>query len=190
MYTRRRAKAAARRHAGFTMVELVTVMVVMGILGAIGASRFFDSGAFAGRAYADQVKSVIRYAQKLAIAQNRFVFVRTTPGGVAVCFTNTCGDAASLAFAPGGSNSGSAATRAACTLSGNYVPNWMCEGTPANVTVTGSAAGGFFFFDPMGSPYNINDAIGASSFQGLTLTFTSDTNAFRFTVAPDTGYVH
>ena len=57
------------------MVELVTVIVVMGILGAIAASRFFDGDTFAGRAYSDQVKSVIRYAQKLAIAQNRRVFV-------------------------------------------------------------------------------------------------------------------
>jgi len=61
---RRRASAVSFGWAqGFTMVELVTVMVVIGILGAIGASRFFDNNTFAGRAYADQAKSVVRYAQ-------------------------------------------------------------------------------------------------------------------------------
>ena len=42
--------------AGFTMVELIMVIVIIGILGAIGASRFFDSSAFASKAYADQAK--------------------------------------------------------------------------------------------------------------------------------------
>ena len=164
------------------MVELVTVIVVIGILGAIGASRFFDNNTFAGRAYADQAKSVVRYAQKLAIAQNRFVFVRATPAGFAVCFnTANCASPADLAFAPGGSNSGSAATRAACTLNNNYVANWLCEGTPAGVVVTGVAPGNAFSFDRMGRP-----SFGAP----LTLTFTSGASVYQFTVENETGYVH
>lgn len=166
---------------GFTMIELVTVIVVIGILGAIGAARFFDDKTFAGRAYADQAKSVIRYAQKLAIAQNRFVHVRATPAGFAVCFTPTCASAAELAFAPGGGNSGSTATRAACTLNNNYVANWLCEGTPANVVVTGVAPGNVFSFDRMGRP---------SFAAPLTLTFTSGASVYRFTVESETGYVH
>ena len=178
------------RSAGFTMVELVTVIVVMGILGAIGASRFFDGDTFAGRAYSDQAKSLIRSAQKLAIAQNRAVFVRFTPTNLAVCFNAACNNAAGLAFAPGGSNSGSAATRAACVLGGNYIAGWMCEGVPANLAVTGVGAGGLFF-DGMGRPHNTNDAIGASTFlQPLTLTFTSGASVYQFTIQAETGYVH
>lgn len=163
------------------MVELVTVIVVMGILGAIGASRFFDNNTFTGRAYADQAKSVIRYAQKLAIAQNRLVYVRATPASFAVCFTPDCASAAELAFAPGGGNSGSAATRAACTLNNNYVANWLCEGTPASVAVTGVAPGNMFSFDRMGRP---------SFAAPLTLTVTSGTSVYQFTVENETGYVH
>nr|WP_315221773.1 type II secretion system protein [uncultured Duganella sp.] len=174
---------------GFTMIELVTVIVVMGILGAIGASRFFDGDTFAGRAYSDQSKSLIRFAQKLAIAQNRVVFVRFTPTNFAVCFNAACNNTAALAFAPGGSNSGTAATRAACVLGGTYMAGWMCEGVPANVVVTGVGSGGLFF-DRMGRPHNTNDAVGASSFvQPLTLTFTSGASVYRFTVEPETGYV-
>jgi MSHA pilin protein MshC len=175
---------------GFTMIELVTVIVVIGILGAIGAARFFDDKTFAGRAYADQAKSVIRYAQKLAIAQNRRVFVRVAPAGVAVCFTANCASAAELAFAPGGGNSGSATTRAACQLGGSYVASWMCEGTPANVTVTGTPATGVISFDPMGRPFNYVAPNSTSFVAPLTLTFTSGTSVFQFTVEAETGYVH
>lgn len=170
------------------MVELVTVIVVMGILGAIGASRFFDGDIFAGRAYSDRAKSIIRSAQKLAIAQNRLVFVRFTPTNFAVCFNAACNNAAALAFAPGGSNSGSTATRAACVLGGNYIASWMCEGTPPNVAVTGVGSGGLFF-DRMGRPYNTNDVDGASTFQPLTLTVTSGASVYQFTVEAETGYV-
>ena len=164
------------------MVELVTVIVVMGILGAIGASRFFDGDTFAGRAYSDQIKSVVRAAQKLAIAQNRPVFVQASPARFAVCFTTAnCNTTADLAFAPGGSNTGSSATRAACTLGNNYVATWMCEGTPASVAVTGVAPGYTFSFDRMGRP-----SFGAP----LTLTFTSGASVYRFTVEAETGYVH
>ena len=164
------------------MVELVTVIVVMGILGAIGISRFFDGSVFEGRAYSDQAKALIRSAQKLAIAQNRPVFVQASPARFAVCFNSAnCNNAADLAFAPGGSNTGSTATRAVCTLGNNYVANWMCEGTPASVVVAGVAPGYAFSFDRMGRP---------SFAAPLTLTFTSGVSVYRFTVEAETGYVH
>jgi MSHA pilin protein MshC len=174
--------------AGFTTVELITVIVLMGILGAIGVSRFFDNTVFESRAYADQAKAVIRYAQKLAIAQNRAIFVRANGNSFAVCSGATC-LAAELVAAPGGSNSGSAATRNACQ--GNAT--WMCEGRPANVAVVVNpplAANGVFFFDAMGRPYNGGDAVnGLSTFQQTTFTFSSGASAFPIVIWPETGYV-
>ncbi|MHA4871177.1 pilus assembly FimT family protein [Duganella sp. PWIR1] len=189
-------RKSLRSCAGFTIVELITVMVLIGILGAIGYGRFADTATFSNRAYADQVKSLIRYAQKLAITQNRPVFVRSQPGGFAVCFANTCPNAG-LARAPGGSNSGSAGTRTFCRLNNFYIANWMCEGRPnANLVVTADSvrnefgAAGVFSFDGLGRPYNANDAIGASTFTRMVLTFTQGTNVSSITIEPDTGYVH
>jgi MSHA pilin protein MshC len=175
-------------------VELVTVMVVVGILGAIGAARYWDNSVFESRSYSDQVKSIIRYAQKLAITQNRPVFVRSGPNGFAVCFATGCPGGAFLAFAPGGSNSGSAATRAYCLDSGNYVANWMCEGRPsASIVVTSGAApsefgvGGYFSFDALGRPSNSNGSFFAAP---MTLRFTSGTVTDTVTIEAETGYVH
>jgi MSHA pilin protein MshC len=196
---RRRHGAARRRVSGFTIVELITVMVVIGILGAIGFARFADNTVFENRAYADQVKTLIRYAQKLAIAQNRQVFVRSGPAGFAVCFQLGCGNAAALAAAPGGSNSGSAATRAYCILNNAYIANWMCEARPGANMVVGAGnparnefvdATGYFYFDSMGRPYNRDDALGASTFLGMTLSFTSGASNRLVVIEPETGYVH
>lgn len=169
------------------MVELITVIVLMGILGAIGASRFFDQSTFESRAYADQAKTILRYAQKLAITQNRFIFVRTDGNSFAVCTTAACG-AGSLIPAPGGSNSGSSATRASCLLNNNYNANWMCEGRPSTVNVTGLVAGSVVF-DALGRPYTVNNGAQALLAGAMTITFTSGSNTSRITVWPETGYV-
>lgn len=176
------------------MIELITVMVLIGILGAIGAARFFDNTVFESRAYADQVKALIRHAQKLAIAQNRPVFVRADQGGFAVCFQSNCASAADLADAPSGANSGSSRTKAYCLLGGAYMPRWLCEAPPVGVTFAGyglsSPQVNGFYFDAMGRPYNIGNALGASNFTTMTLTFTSGTNQNRVVIVQETGYVY
>jgi MSHA pilin protein MshC len=55
---------------GFTLIELVTSIVLIGILSAIAAPRFFDSNDFAERGYADEVASTLRLARKVAIASD------------------------------------------------------------------------------------------------------------------------
>ncbi|GJI87050.1 hypothetical protein RugamoR1_02130 [Rugamonas sp. R1(2021)] len=179
------------------MIELITVIMLMGILGAIGASRFFDNQFFESRVYADQAKILFRYAQKLAIAQNREVFVRSEPAGFALCFTLGC-PAGSLVPDPGGGNSGTSVTRTYCVFNGVYVANWACVGRPGNVAAAAVparnefAGGAFFFFDAMGRPHNNGDAVGAASTfaTAMPITFTSGSTGFSVTIEAETGYVH
>jgi MSHA pilin protein MshC len=56
------------RASGYTVVELVLVIVILGILGALAGPRFFDNAAFDERAYVDELASSLRYAQKVAVA--------------------------------------------------------------------------------------------------------------------------
>jgi MSHA pilin protein MshC len=119
-------------HHGFTMVELIVVIVLIGIIGTIAAGRFMDSTSFSSTAWTDQVRAMLRYGQKLAIAQNRPVFVLLQSDRLALCLV---ADAACPADqrvpAPGGANSGSNDTVARCGGNG-----WMCEALPAGLTMT------------------------------------------------------
>lgn len=63
---------------GFTLIELIMTIVIVGILAVVVAPRFFDNNVFQSRGFADQVQASLRYAQKIAIAQRRNVCVTFT----------------------------------------------------------------------------------------------------------------
>jgi MSHA pilin protein MshC len=178
------------RSAGFTMVELIIVIILIGILGAIGAARFFDRTGFDAAAFAEQSAAMLRYAQKLAIAQNRPVYVLASSAGLSLCYSsaNPCGNADRVP-APSGANSGSQATRAFCTSGGAYVASWDCEGVPTGTTLSlNSAAPVNMYFNGLGRPYLAADT-GDSSFTGLTLTIKGDDLTRTVSVAQETGHV-
>ena len=66
------------RHRGFTITELIVSIMIVGILAAIAIPRFTGTGSFQSRGFYDSAKSVVRFAQKTAIAWRREVFVCVT----------------------------------------------------------------------------------------------------------------
>ncbi|MGH8855691.1 MAG: prepilin-type N-terminal cleavage/methylation domain-containing protein [Telluria sp.] len=62
-----------RRARGFTMVELVLVMVLVGVIAAIGVPRLMGDNSFDAAAFGDEVVSALRTAQKTAVARRRLV---------------------------------------------------------------------------------------------------------------------
>lgn len=162
------------------MVELIIVIVLVGIVSAVAMTRFFDRTTFDTGTAAEQLRAALRHAQKTAIAQNRPVFVQLAANRVALCFqaAEPCA-AANQVLAPGGENSGSAATRAACAN-----PGWMCEGRPAGIAFATNAT--VIGFDALGQPFG---AQAAASFGGLTVTITGGGITRSVGVTPETGHV-
>jgi len=87
----------------FTIVELILVMVIAGILAAVAVPRMVGRAGFDTRGFADQLAATVRFAQKLAVAQRRDVFVQLTANDATLCYipTTPC-PAASRAPGPGG----------------------------------------------------------------------------------------
>ncbi len=72
---------------GFTMMELVMVIVLIGILSAVVLPRFAGRLEFEGRGFFNQTEGMIRYAQKTAIAQRRNVSVQINNTSRMICLT-------------------------------------------------------------------------------------------------------
>ncbi len=169
------------------MIELVVVMVLVGIMASVAMVRYFGTKTFDVVAYTDRVAGMIRYGQKLAIAQNRAVYVMVDGAKVALCFDTGC-SASNKVDSPGG-NSGSSNTVTQCGSQ-----TWECEAPPSSVTysVSPTLSPAYFYFDRIGKPFlpSVTFPAASDSFTTLTLRFTGDGANHDIVIEQETGYVH
>ena len=161
------------RSAGFTLVELIMTMIIIGILAAVAIPRFFDTDVFRARGFADEVQATLRYAQKAAIAQHRNVCVVMTASDITLTIASASG-AASVC----NTNLVSPAGQPSNCPSATYK---IC--TPSAATTLDPAA--TFGFDALGKPF---DTVGNPSVAQKTFTINGATNSII--VEAETGYVH
>lgn len=67
-----RSPVAAR---GFTMLELITVIIIMGVLAVVALPKLQGALSFQDDAWHDSLSAALRYAQKTAVARRRLVCV-------------------------------------------------------------------------------------------------------------------
>jgi MSHA pilin protein MshC len=151
------------RQKGFTLVELVTVLVIVGVLAVAAIPRFLARNDFDSRAFHDQVISTLRFAQKIAISQRRFVCVVIKNSVITLTYDATPPSTAhTAASCPGTDLINPATGQPPYTLS---------------TTSTAKVLDASFSFDALGSTVTKQ-----------TITISSYTP--DITVEPGTGYVH
>jgi MSHA pilin protein MshC len=132
-----RVRGGARRPAaGFTLVELIVVIVLMAIIAAFAAPRFMTRGDLEGPAFAHELAAAARYAQKMAVASGcpvrlvvagtgyRLLQPQAEPG--AACDTVFTRDV----LHPGSGLAFAAATPAGTSLGANLTVEFDAHGAP------------------------------------------------------------
>jgi MSHA pilin protein MshC len=159
-----------KKSAGFTLIELIMVIIIAGILAVVVAPRFFGANVFKSRGFADQVQATLRYAQKEAIAQHRNVCVAMTASTITLTIANASGTASAC-----GPN-------LALPAGGNSI-----IAPSATITITlAPAVPATFNFDALGKPW---DVLGTTpSTVQKSITISGATNIIY--VEAETGYVH
>ncbi len=152
------------RPAGYTLVELIVVIVIVGIVALIAAPRFFSRSGFDARGFQDAAIGAIRYGQKVAQAQRTNVYINVTANSVRLCYDLVC---ATPVLSPSNSAAYIVTASSGITLGGGANFSFTSLGQPAS-----SAA----------SPVVL--------LTNTTFNIVGDTVARQIVVERETGYAH
>lgn len=155
--------------AGFTIIELVTTIIIVGILAVVVMGRLDFTSIFQQRGVADKLKAGLEFARKSAVAKRRYVCVAVS-GGIVTFTIDTTVPESTSGTCPGGAALALPAPDKDCAGAGNAI----CSRSNATI---GLVSGG--------SPFKFDAEGGASA----TAVF-SVTGQGNITVEAKTGYVH
>jgi len=76
---------------GYTLVELMVVMAVIGVLASVAATRTTERSALQTRGFVEELRALLRHSRALAVAQQRDVCVLLTPTQAAAVYDRGTG---------------------------------------------------------------------------------------------------
>lgn len=130
------------RHNGYTLVELVVIIMIIGILALFVAARYGDQTSFDSRGYYDELSSAARYAQRYAIASGCGVRFQVASSNYSLTVANPCpvGVGNPVQRPDGGDFSGIAPAGVTATT-GSYVYNPLGDvNSGGAITVSGGGS--------------------------------------------------
>jgi MSHA pilin protein MshC len=162
--------AAPRGARGFTLIELVMVIIILGILAVFVLPRVELTRGFDEVGYRDAVRATLEYARKTAVVQRRNVRVALADNSLTLTIDNVGPEIAGAGTFPR-----ALALPTPDQRCGAPVPvNQLCA--PPNVTLASATAN--LVFTPLGRPQG----------GGATYTVTGEA-PWVITVAQETGHV-
>lgn len=169
-------RALSRSGSGFTLVELVATIMVLGIMAVIALPRFASVADYDEATYRDTVLSVLSLARQRAIASRRFVCVNVAAGAGTSAGISLSLDARTPESITAGELS--------CTVSLSLTGYPQCDtgiACPKSATV-GAAS---FAFDPQGRPVDSKTRNVVSASPAVSIPIS---NQQAVTIQPRSGY--
>ncbi len=125
--------------AGFTLIELVTVIIIIGILSVSVAPKFLSSSGFEEYSYRDELLTKLRGIQQRAMQETNVVscLVSVTATQVFGCDSNFAGDTTSVAVSTSHNVSFAVSNVANNTFSFSTLGRPQgCVASPCEITLT------------------------------------------------------
>jgi MSHA pilin protein MshC len=172
-----------RNDKGFTLVELVVLLLLIGIIAIFVAPRMLGVSGTKAAAFVDKLRADVRFAQNMAMTQSRrarmyFNGVGTAPASGYAVVIDTSATGNCSGFVP-----------VADPAIGGNLTITLNAGDYAGITVTPSTT--CLEFDSFGRPYDCSASLAVCSPTAGGMN--ADVNAnplYRVTVTPQTGAVN
>ena len=168
-----------KNNRGFTLIEMVVVMLIIGIISAVVISRLMDTSVEL-IAQTDVIKTHLRYAQSMAMSDNSVWGIFCDGNRYYWLYNN--GNIANMVGLPGEDKDSEDKYRIDFTVSADQDPRWQHVDTIEAFTLS---------FDDRGIPHTDASATVklTSDHDYSQITVSSGGKSKRITIAPNTGFI-